>query len=216
MRTIRIGVGEGYHILNRGMQKQLVFRDFSDYARFLFLILFLQSPRSFDQVSREVHHFVKHRVFDICEEEMLEIAEGRYVELIAFCIMPNHFHLILRELEEGGIARYMQRVLNAYTKYFNAKYQVSGHLFQGPYRAVHVTDNNQLLYLSCYIHRNPRELPNWKNKEREYVWSSYQDYVKKNRWGRLLATELLIEQFGSPQEYETFVNSSSAKLMDFE
>jgi len=220
MRNIEISIDEHYHVYNRGAHKRVIFHDEADYVRFLFLILFLQSPLSFDQVSRPVHRFlkqhVKHRVFDISEGDIAEVVRGRYVELLSFCLMPNHFHLILREAKEGGIAHYMQRVLNGYTKYYNAKYGVSGHLFQGPYKAVHVESNDQLLYLSAYIHRNPRELPRWKDKEKEYEWSSFRDYIGENRWSGLLSTTLILEQFKTKNEYEKFVHTSAAKLSDEE
>lgn len=124
--------------------------------------------------------------------------------------MPNHFHMTVCEHKESGIAQYMQRVLCAYTKYFNAKYNKNGHLFQGPYKAVHIEDNNQILYLSTYIHRNPCELKNWRNKEYNYPWSSYQDYCSYNRWGALLKTNIITNQF-SQKEYKQFVLSSIAK-----
>lgn len=216
MRNIEISVDEGYHIYNRGAHKRITFHDTADYARFLFLILFLQSPFTFDQVSRPVHRFVKHRVFDIAEADVSEIVGERYVELLSFCLMPNHFHLIVREIEESGTARYMQRVLNGYTKYYNAKYEASGHLFQGPYKAVHVESNEQLLHLSAYVHRNPRELPGWKDKEHTYAWSSYQDYIDENRWGDLLSTGLILEQFETKNEYHEFVHSSTTKMSDEE
>lgn len=221
MRNIQISVDEYYHVYNRGAHKRIIFHDTADYIRFIFLILFLQSPLVFDQVSRHVHCFVKHRVFDIFEEDIGDVVRGRYVELLSFCLMPNHFHIILREVQENGAARYMQRVLNGYTKYYNAKYGVSGHLFQGPYKAGHIEDNEQFLYLSAYIHRNPRELPQWKNDEQKYEWSSYQDYTIKNRWGKLLSTDPILEQFNTIGEYETFVQTSPAKmnkeeLADFE
>lgn len=216
MRNIEISIDECYHIYNRGAHKRIIFHDTADHVRFLFLILFLQSPISFDQVSRPVHRYVKHRVFDIDEETKSQIADERYIELFSFCLMPNHFHLILREVQEGGISRYMQRVLNGYTKYYNAKYEVSGHLFQGPYKAVHIEGNDQLLYLSTYIHRNPRELPQRKNKESKYEWSSYQDYIGESRWGELLSTELILEQFKTKDEYEEFVHTSTAKATDGE
>lgn len=216
MRNIEISIDEYYHVYNRGTHKRIIFHDTADYVRFLFLILFLQSPLVFDQVSRFVHRFVKHRVFDIDADDISQIVSGRYVELISFCLMPNHFHLTLREAEEGGIARYMQRVLNGYTKYYNAKYEVSGHLFQGPYKAVHIEDNDQLLYLSTYIHRNPRELADWKNNEQKYEWSSYQDYIGENRWGDILPTSLILEQFKTKNEYEKFVHTSIAKATDEE
>ena len=214
MRNIEISVDECYHIYNRGAQKRITFHNSSDYVRFLFLILFFQSPIVFGQISRPVHHFVKHRVFDIDTEDISQITNNQYVELIAFCLMPNHFHLILKEVEENGVARYMQRVLNGYTKYYNTKYEVSGHLFQGPYKAVHVEDNDQLLYLSTYVHRNVRELPQWKNREQKYEWSSYQDYVRKNRWGKILSTDLILEQFKTTDEYAEFVRTSVAKSLN--
>lgn len=216
MRNIQISIDEYYHVYNRGAHKRIIFHDATDCVRFLFLILFLQSPLGFDQISRPVRHFVKHRVFDIGAADISEIVRDRYVELISFCLMPNHFHLVLREVQEHGTARYMQRVLNGYTKYYNTKYGTSGHLFQGPYRTVHVEDNDQLLYLSTYVHRNPRELPHWKDKEQKYEWSSYQDYIHANRWGKLLSTGVILEQFKTENEYGTFVRTSSAKMLNEE
>ena len=105
----------------------------------------------------------------------------------------------------------MQRVLNGYTKYYNTKYQKSGHLFQGPYKAVHVLNNQQLLHLSCYIHKNPKELREWSNKELQYPWSSYQDFVKENRFDKLLALEIILGQFKNKKEYHEFVKTSPAK-----
>lgn len=211
MRTTSIAQGEHYHIFNRGNNKQIIFLDERDKIRFLFLILHFQSSVFFENLGRQVSHFVGNRAFNIDENDIEKIVKERYAELINFTIMPNHFHLVVHELKEGGIARYMQRVLCAYTKYFNVKYQKSGHVFQGPYKAVHIGDNEQLLYLSAYIHRNPRELPEWKNKEHLYPWSSYQDYTKKNRWGKLLAQDLLLNQFLGKEGYENFVKSSPAK-----
>ena len=132
--------------------------------------------------------------------------------------MPNHFHLLLREKEEGGIGRYMQRVLVGYTKYFNAKYETAGHLFQGRYKAVLVKDDDQLMHLSAYIHRNPRELKAWKGKEERYPYSSLQDYVDKNRWGNLISPDIIAGRFANTPDsnYRDFVRSSPAKLSDDE
>ena len=209
MRKIRIAPGEHYHIFNRAVNKQIIFHNTSDYARFLFLILHFQSPINFPQIGRVIKEFVKHRVLDISKE----IIKKRTIELVAFCFMPNHFHLIAKELDEGGIAAYMQRVLNAYGKYYNTKYNKTGHVFQGPYRAVHITDDRQLLYLSAYIHRNPREISRWVNKEDHYEWSSYQDCIEKNRWGNLLVPEVLMGEFKNKDEYGKFVKTSPAKLL---
>lgn len=212
MRLVRIAPGECYHVFNRGVNKQVIFHDKGDYSRFLFLILYFQSSLVFQQLSRLVKHFVQHSVLDTIDVN--EIIKNRRVELITFCIMPNHFHLILKESEEGGIATYMQRVLNAYAKYYNTKYDKSGHVFQGPYRAVHVEDNRQLLHLSAYIHRNPREISKWLNKENQYEWSSYQDFIGENRWGDLLLPDIILGQFKGQIKYYKFVRTSPSQLWE--
>ena len=76
---------------------------------------------------------------------------------------------------------------------------------------MHIKNNKQLLYLSTYVHRNPKELSLWKNKEHLYLWSSYQDYITENRWGDLLAGDIIIDQFSNKKEYDKFVKSSPAK-----
>lgn len=213
MRKIKISVGEYYHIYNRENNKQPIFLDDRDWTRFLFLVLYFQSNVvNFPQVGRLVSNFVKHSVFDIGEDEVRKLLKNRYVELTGFALMPNHFHLIVCELKENGISRYMQRIQNAYTKYFNTKYKKSGHLFQGPFQIKHIEDNEQLLHLSAYIHRNPREIKQWKNKESDYSWSSFQDYIKKNRWNDLLRHQIITEQFSDSKEYNEFVKTSGTKL----
>ena len=216
MRKIRIAPGEYYHVLNRGVNKQTIFHDANDYTRFLFLILYFQSPITFANIIRCVQYFVQHSVLNIEAGDLKEIIKKRTVELVSFCFMPNHFHLIIKEVDEGGIAAYMQRVLNSYTKYYNTKYEKSGHLFQGPYKAVHVGDDRQLLYLSTYVHRNPRELSKWKNREHQYPWSSYQDFVTENRWGELIQPDIVSGRFKQKSDYKEFVESSPAKLIEEE
>lgn len=211
MRNVVITLGEYYHIYNRGNHKQPLFLEEKDWARFLFLIIYLQSPKTFFNISHYTANFVKHSVFNISKKTKNEIIMTRYVELVSFTLMPNHFHLILKETKEEGISKYMQRILNAYTKYFNTKYEKSGHLFQGPYQAVHIKSNEQLLYLSSYVHRNQRELATWKEKEHRFPWSSYRDYIGKNRWGGLLKNEIVSDQFSNKKEYRHFVETSGAK-----
>ncbi|MEX2013897.1 MAG: transposase [Parcubacteria group bacterium] len=212
MRLIRIAPGEYYHLYNRAVNKQVIFHDTGDYLRFLFLILYFQSPLAFQQLGRLVKDFVQHRVLDIGED----VIKKRTIELVAFCIVPNHFHLLVKELEEGGIAAYMQRVLNAYSKYYNTKYEKSGHVFQGPYQFVHIEDNRQLLHVSAYIHRNSREIARWFRKEHQYPWSSYQDFIGENRWGGLLVQDIILGQFKDKDKYNHFVQTSPAKLLEGE
>lgn len=210
MPSIPIEEGHCYHIFNRGNQGQRLFFDERDWVRCIFLILYFQSPFTFTNINRQVTYFLKNGFFKVTESEIKNIAAHRYVELINFCIMPNHFHLTIFNKQQNGIPLYMHRVANAFGKYFNTKHEKTGHVFQGTYKAVPVIDDNQLTCLSAYIHKNPRELPQWKNKEHIYPWSSFCDY-KDNRWGQLLKSDIILEQFKNFEEYRQFVKESPAK-----
>lgn len=209
MPRSKIEIDECYHIYNRGNNKQNIFFEERDYIRFIFLILYFQGGDSVYNIGRHVSNYVKHRMFNIDFEK---ISKNKKVELLAFALMPNHFHFILKEKEQGGISKYLQRIQNSYTKYINTKNGKIGHLFQGPYQSVHVESNEQLLHLSAYIHRNPREIKRWKDKEVDFPWSSFINYIKENRWGKLLSMELLLGQFKGPKEYKSFVDESGTKL----
>jgi putative transposase len=216
LRNTQFAPGEYYHLCVRGNNKQEIFRTDDDRYRMLFLITHLQSPITIPKIKRITDSFRESGKWDIEPYSSDEIVADRYIALHAFAFMTNHLHIAVREEEEGGITRYMQRVLNAYAKYFNTKYETVGHLFQGPYRAVHIEDNEQLLYLSTYIHRNPRELPGIAGMEDRYAWSSYQDYLGKNRFGELLDRSLVLDQFDDVQDYRAFVDDSVAKEDKFE
>jgi len=211
MRKIKFETNEYYHIYNRGNNKRDMFFNEHDYIRFLFLILVFQAPITAHNINRDVNYFLKHKKFNLTPQRKNEILKRRNIELTSFTLMPNHFHLIVNERNGTGIASYMQRLQNSYTKYCNTKHNFSGHLLQGPFQAVHITTNDQLLYLSAYIHKNQRELNEWKNKEHLYTWSSYYDYTIENRWGELLARNIIIDQFKNPKKYQDFVKNSAAK-----
>lgn len=214
MRNIRFASGEHYHVYNRGNGKQLIFLNDKDRTRFLLILLYFQSPLYFNNMHRLARNFVQHLELNIREENIQEIAKKRYVSIESFVLMPNHFHLIVLQEKDHGISRYMQRVLNAYTKYFNTKHEKSGHVFQGTFQAVYIQTNRQLLHTSAYIHRNPRELKQWHGRESQFLWSSYQDYVIKNRWGNLLKTEIINSQFSGEKDYKKFVETSGTKNLD--
>ncbi|KKU78015.1 MAG: hypothetical protein UY03_C0005G0003 [Parcubacteria group bacterium GW2011_GWA2_47_64] len=205
--------GEHYHLYNRGNNKQEVFHNEGDYIRFLFYLLYYQSPLTFSRLSEKVSNFKRSEEFGTPVHVHNKIISKRTVALVGFCLMPNHFHLVVQETEGGGISKYMQRVLNGYSKYANKKYPERhiGHVFQGPFKAVHQKTNEQLLYLSAYVHRNPRELTAWTDKERQYPWSSFRDLSGQNRWDTLLLHAVISKQFKGGKDYEKFVNTSSAK-----
>jgi len=204
---------EYYHIYNRGMQKQPIFETDADRLRFLFLILTFQGKDPVKNIGREIKESSRNETLHIKEELKKDILKNRIVELVSFCLMPNHFHLQILEKEEGGIVKYMHRVSTAYTMYFNTRYKKSGHLLQGPYKSVWMENDLQLMHTSAYIHKNPKELSVWKEKEHRYPWSSLQDYIGENRFGELLSTNIILERYKDDKEgsYKEFIATSSAK-----
>jgi len=138
---------------------------------------------------------------------------------LAFCLMPNHFHLVLRQKKENGVPLFMKKLGGGYAMYFNEKYQRVGSLFQGRFKAIAVADEAYFLQLSRYVHLNPAGLAErgWKDKGigdwrkvgeflENYRWSSYLDYIGKKNFPSLTSREFLLEMFGgNPVEYGKFV-----------
>ncbi|MCH7605415.1 transposase [Patescibacteria group bacterium] len=214
IRKFKFIQGTYYHICNRSNDESPIFLEDRDYVRFLFFILYYQAPLLFYNLGRQVSYFEKYAKFNVSEITTAQTITQRKAELSAFAIMPNHFHLLVQEksLSKDGISKYLQRIQTGYAKYFNAKYKKRGHLFQGAFRAIPVQSDEQLLYLSAYIHRNPRDLKEWKNRKHTYTWSSYQDCIQENRWGQLLNPRIFLGQFSNQKSYERFVETSTAKL----
>lgn len=214
MRKDFFAEGNYYHIYNRGVEKRNIFIDDDDCWRFLTLLFILQWQTHFPHIGRVVSTIKNLKPnFFISDIIPKRDFDKRTVELICFCLMPNHFHFILKEIhEEGkGISAFMQRLGDSYTKYFNIKYQRTGHLFGSVFQSVHIDQDEYLGYLSAYIHLNPRELRRWNGKEIDYPWSSFQDYARTNRWGEFLNQSIIADQFGDQEEYKNFVEESNAK-----
>ncbi len=210
MRNQKTIVGEFYHLFNCSVSSEIIFRDEEDYARFLFLITHVQSPVLFNHLKRPIPYFLKSGNFKTSEYAQKTMAKNRYVELVAFEIGSDHFHLVVKAVKESGVPLFMQRVQNAYSKYFNTKYERRGHVFRGPYEYIIIADNEQLTHLSAHLHALPRENKSFKGKEFEYQWSSFQDY-SKNRWGAMLRHEYISEKFKDEKEYKKFVLHPSLK-----
>ncbi|MDP1548139.1 MAG: transposase [Anaerolineales bacterium] len=125
------------------------------------------------------------------------------ITVVVYCLMNNHYHFILRQDGDIAISEFMQAVFNIYTKAFNAKYKLSGTLFEGPYKAIHVDQNPYLLQLCRYIHRNPLEA-GIVVKPEQWDYSNYAEFIGK-RNGSLVDREFVKMNFGSPENYEDFV-----------
>lgn len=196
MRAQRVEVGGVYHIMNRGVDKRKIFQKEQDYARFVLGLHFFNDTRSSD-VWTNLKYQTKEtlailgRPGNPSGDTPSEDSRGRIVDLLAFSLMPNHYHLIIREILDDGISTFMQK-LGGYARYFNKQYDRSGALFQGRYKAVPIQDEIQLGNTFTYVHTNPVELkePAWKDLKVEnaqnalnwlatYRWSSYHDYTGK-------------------------------------
>src|SRR3990167_5879702 len=145
-RVTPLSTDEFYHIYNRGSEKRDVFTQQKDYKRFVktfFYYQFLDPKPSFSKFSTSELNIHKPNL------------TNKLVEIICYCLMPNHFHFLIRQLKDNGISIFMSQLSNSYTKYFNTKYNRVGALFQGTFKAVLVESDEQLLHLSRYIHLNP-------------------------------------------------------------
>lgn len=128
--------------------------------------------------------------------------DKKVVEILCYCLMPNHFHFLVRQLKDGGISQFVSQVSNSYTKFFNTKYDRVGALLQGVFSAVLVETDGQLVHLSRYIHLNPLVSDLVKNLS-TYKWSSYVEYVSGQ--GLLCSVSEILGYFASPAAYEKFV-----------
>lgn len=210
MKREKIVTSEYFHVYNRGILKQNIFFNDKDKFRFLFLLLFLQYEGLLNNTNRMFKDFIKNPLSYI--NSKFKITGERYVELMSFCLMPNHFHICVKQLKDEGLSKYMQRLQNAYTKYINTKNKRSGHLFQGPYKAVFIEDNTQLLHLSAYIHKNPKEIGFSNKNLSSYYWSSYSDYILENRWGDFIVKDIIMGQFNSKIKKDSYIHFMETSL----
>ena len=179
-----------------------IFNNFYDYNRFLktFLYYSIEGPKP------------KFSIF--APETMRLDKDKKIIDIISFCLMPNHFHFLLRQSRDDGITEFASKLSNSYTKYYNLKNERIGPLLQGDFKAVHVETNEQLLHLTRYIHLNP--LVGYVTKDLEtYRWSSYREYVGLDSSG-LCAREVILEQFKSSQDYKQFVLDYEAYARELE
>lgn len=201
---------EYYHIYNRGVEKRTTFLDESDHFRFIL-------GMSEFNGTRPVCHLDRYDLKKVPEDKSGE-AEEKLVEIVCYVLMPNHYHLILKQTKENGISKFMQKLGTGYTKYFNKRYQRSGVLFQGVYKRKHIPDDEYLLHLSRYIHLNPLNLlrKDWKekgikNREKaleflmEYKWHSLPFWLDKKPCLVQLEPQIVLDQFEKSERYAEFL-----------
>ena len=196
MRKTEFAKGEYYHIYNRGVDKRAIFSDGRDMNRFL------QSMQEFNSVDP---------IGSIYENSFRRLGNrvskpDRLVDFVCYCLNPNHYHFILKQVADKGIEKFMHKLGLGYTKYFNQKNQRSGSLFQGAFKAIHIDSNEYLLHLSAYVNLNNmvHQLGNsvskssWEEYMREKSFKS-QEFCEKN---------VVLGQFKNAKEYGEFAKNA--------
>lgn len=181
-----------YHVFNRGVEKRTIFLDTEDHQIFLYYL--------------RVYLLPLEKLLLLYPELPLRFYSknlSEEVKLISYCLMPNHFHFLLKQKTKNGISRFIKQLTNAYTQYFNQKYHRVGGLMQGRFKAIVVLTDEYLIQLSRYIHLNPIKAKLTANLK-DYQWSSYPEYTDVRNI-QLCSTATLLDFFKSAKEYEQFV-----------
>lgn len=196
-----------YHVYNRGVGKQDIFLDDEDRKFFLNRLkenLFPAEKRVPLLQGGKPSSFVKGKIYI-----RKTLPTGAF-SLISYCLMPNHFHFLIRQNENLPISKLIAKLCTGYSMYFNKKTERVGSLFQGAFKAILVDSDSYLLWLTAYIHQNPTTAGLVKNPE-DYQWSSYLDYIE-SRNGMLCAKDSVTGQFSNIAEYRKFVEESFEKI----
>ncbi len=206
MRKVVFSVGECYHIYNRGVDKRNILKDRSDWERFF------KSMREFNRVDTVGSLYE----LSFVKSSALKPEEEKLVDFIAYCINPNHYHFILRQVSEKGIAKFMQRLGTGYTKYFNERHKRTGVLFQGKFKAVHVDTNSYLLHLSAYVNLNDRVHQLGSRTSKLMSRTSYNEYLSTRAdhlQQEFCDKGIVLGQFKDVASYQIFAESSVAETI---
>src|SRR3990167_226271 len=163
MRKMEFEIDEIYHIFNRGVDKRKIFSNKKDLDRFFESMIAFNSIKPIGSLFEQ--GFQKEEI------------KKPLVDIISYNLLPNHFHLILREIREGGISEFLKRLTGGYTWYFNNKNKRSGSLFQGPFKAKHIDSNEYLLHVSVYVNLNDKQKGELGDLVAKLVKSSWDEYV---------------------------------------
>ena len=195
MRKVQFINEEYYHVYNRGVDKREIFQDEKDYFKFL------RNLRDFNNKS-----YYEQRIKALESKKELSsflLGKEKVIDIVAYSLLPNHYHLIIRQLTDNGVSNFMHKIGTSYTNYFNTKNNRNGSLFQGPYKAIHIDDNNYLLWLSGYVNGNV-EIHGIEKAE-DYRWSSFNSFTGGKKNEILGNIDIVLSQFKTLEEYKKFV-----------
>ena len=209
-----IEVDEWYHCFNRGVDKRKVFLEERDYERLLLLMYLGKTGRPIQLFNENEIHF------ETILNELADAKKSDIVEIGAYALRPNHFQCALKEIQEEGSARVMQKVFTGYTMYFNQKNDRTGALFAGTFKSKHIADDRYLKHLVSYVHLNPADLveSGWKESRnniskvekslREYPYSSLPDFLDIVRPHKALLGRSIFQLFDRIPSMETMIREA--------
>lgn len=203
-RKVILAQDQIYHIYNRGVAKLPIFYNRRDYLRFLSLIgyyRFTNAPISYSRFIKLAKEDRDKILQDLRKENKL------LVELFVFCLMPNHYHFLVKQLTEKGISTFMSNLQNSYAKYLNIKNNRVGPLFQSMFKAVRIENDKQLMHTSRYIHLNPSTGYLVKPENLlDYSWSSLETYLKDGlEDNNFVQTKFILDFFKNKLDYHRFI-----------
>src|SRR3989344_9373822 len=192
-----------YHIYNRGNGKQNIFCDEQDYFNFLKRLNIVLGKETRAPL---VDANTKSQGAPLLSLKLSPLPKEAF-SILSYCLMPNHFHFLIRQNSVISISKLMSKISTSYSMYFNRKYNHVGHVFQDRFKAVVIDSDSYLGWLSAYIHQNPKVAGLVKNL-RDYIWSSYPDYIGiRNRV--LCDKKIILEKFeNNTKDYRNFVDDS--------
>ena len=218
-------VGGIYHIFNRGWGKKNIFLDETDFLRFIVSLYWFNNDNNIiiDDLTSEDRNFITasgSTAGNYANNSRNIKNRKPVVEILAFTLMTNHYHLVVREITLGGVSLFMQKLGGGYTGYFNEKHNKKGYggIFQGRYKSVRIESDGQLIAIFNYVHTNPIGLvePMWKdfivkNKSeslnflKNYRWSSYNDYIGKPTFPHVIQGDFYNDILGGSKRCERAV-----------
>lgn len=217
-RKIQFINSEIYHVVIRATEGINLFKDERDYFRMIHDLFEFNDQAPASSNLRVDYYHNKENLTRPC---LVKLTKRRkvLVDILAFCLMPNHIHLLIKQLEKNSISKFMQK-FGGYVLYYNKKYKRKGHLFQDKFQAVHIKNNEQLKTIFVYIHTNPTAIiyPGWKEKGiknvkraikhiENYRWSSYPDYLGNKNFPSLTNREFLLKTMKGVEGLCNFVNN---------
>ena len=212
-----------YHIYNRGVDKRITFDDDDEYRYFIhFLYTLNDSKNTSTNIRRDFLSITKSNNYQTATNEEgstffisnpNNYKRDMLVDIYAFVLMPNHYHLLLKQKVDNGVSKFMQKLGTGYTMMFNEKHERSGSLFQGRYKSKHILSDEQLRYITHYIHLNPLGKNNLLNLEesveylKKYKWSSFPDYVEIKNFPSVTSRDFIFSLFEDKNKYLKSISS---------